>query len=1172
MELEFAIDRGGTFTDLIARIGDRFVIKKVLSDSPHYKEACSHAIKEVLNELSGIIDPSRIEMNWIRMGTTVATNALLERKGEPVALLVTEGFGDILYIADQTRPDIFALEISKEEPIFECVVEVKERVLFKEGKFIVDKPLDEKALRDSLSRLDVKNLAICFVHAYGFVEHERKAAEIARSMGFDVVCSHETVPLPDMLARTQTTLVDAYLTPVLKTYLKSFQNSFSKEVAEKTLMMQSSATLCSLDEFRGSRALLSGPAGGVLALESLYDGTPLIGFDMGGTSTDVCRFDGAAELRYEMQIAGVKVCVPQVDLHTVASGGGSRLFYRNSLFSVGPQSSGADPGPLCYGRNGFLSLTDANLVTGRLDPLSFAHIFGPNGDAPLNIEAARKGFEHIAKENGCSIEEVAEGFREVANEQMASAIGEVTLKKGFDPSAHILCSFGGAGGQHAVAVAARLGISKVLIHRYAGILSAYGMALARRSFEAIKHLGIPLEECSPSVYAPLEKRVTASIPQSENIVWRRFVSVRYEGTDHLLEVPFESAEEEFKKRYFREFGFSMPERGIVAESIRVEATLVSKKWERRAIKPQIGEPIPIREQRLYQNGKWCNVPVYRMDDLGSGAVVVGPSLVIQETSTVVIESGCRGEITEYGDLSIAVKPHVKRQNEKMDAVKNAVFSNRFGFIASRMGEMLKKSAVSTNIKERLDFSCAIFDPKGNLIANAPHIPVHLGSMGSVVRAVMQKFPTPQAGESYISNAPFEGGSHLPDITVVTPCIKRGEVLFWTASRGHHADIGGCVPGSMPPFSVTLAEEGALFEAFALVREGLFAEEKVRDILKSAGARRIEDNISDFRAQIGANTEGIALMLKMMDECGKTSVLGYMESIMQISEEAVREYMKSLHKKTFYAKEMLDCGIAVVLKVEIDDDGGALFDFSGSGLEVWGNQNAPEAVVRSAVMYAVRAMLRKELPLNEGIMAPIRLKLTKGSILSPSADAAVAGGNVTTSQRIVDVVLKAFGEAAGSQGCMNNISFGNEKFGYYETVAGGAGATAFAKGADGIHTHMTNTRITDVEVLERRYPVCIERFELRKDSGGAGRKRGGEGIVRIYRMLEPLTFSILSERRVFAPFGLKGGEAGKKGENILLRNGRMYSLGSKIQIETEAEDRIIIKTPGGGGYGARGKRC
>lgn len=1168
--IEFAIDRGGTFTDLIARYGDRFIVKKVLSRSPFYDESCSHAIHEVLKEIYGKKaeeDAERIA--WIRMGTTIATNALLERKGEPTALAVTKGFADLLAIGDQSRPDIFALEIEKPSPLYEEVVEIDERVFFRDGRCLVEKEIDEETVRDTLRGLKVRNLAVSLMHGYAFADHEKRVAAIAGEMGFSVVCSHEVSPLPGAVARSETTLVDAYLTPKLQAYLDAFKRAFQEDVEKKTLMMESGGTLVPVTRFRGSRALLSGPAGGVAALEAIYEGTPLIGFDMGGTSTDVCRYDGRIELRHESETAGVKVRVPQVELHTVASGGGSLLRYEDGLFRVGPESSGADPGPLCYGRGGSLSVTDANLVTGRLDPKRFPRIFGPEGNAPLDAEASRKGFEPIARELGSSIEAVAEGFLAVANEQMATAIREVTLKKGYDPAEHTLCAFGGAGGQHAVAVAKKLGIVKVLIHRHAGILSAWGMALAKESLDAARLVEKPLERCDMSLFDPLEEEIAPKVA-GKNYRMERLARVKYEGTDRAIEVPFEGAKAAFEKRHVREFGFLMPERRLVVESLRLVAVIESEGWQRPDIAPQEGEPRPLYERALYLDGAWHDAPVYDMATLGAGAVLVGPALVMQESSTIVLETGTRARITGKGDLILTLEAREGEESEAaIGAVERSLLANRFGFIADRMGQILQKSAVSTNIRERLDFSCALFDAEGNLVANAPHIPVHLGSMSSVVKSLIAKYGTFEAGSAFITNAPYEGGSHLPDITVVTPHVEGGEVLFWAASRGHHADIGGKVPGSMPPFSTTLSEEGALFASFPMIEKGRFNEERVVEILRKAGARNISDNLSDLRAQAAANREGIEGVLALMRQSGREKILDYMADIRRVSESAVRRLFEKYAGRTLHGADRLDGGNEIALTVTFDETGSALFDFGGSGVEMWGNQNTPPAVVRSAVVYAIRAMLRRDLPLNEGLIAPVTLKLPEGSLLDPGPEAAVAGGNVTTSQRIVDVILGVFREAAASQGCMNNVTFGNENFGYYETLAGGAGATPRAPGADAVHTHMTNTRITDVEILERRFPVAVESFAIRRGSGGSGKHAGGNGLVRVYRFFEPLDFSILSERRVFAPFGLAGGGDGARGRNLLIRHGRVYNLGSKVQLKVEKEDRIRIETPGGGGYGDGG---
>ncbi|WP_456451122.1 hydantoinase B/oxoprolinase family protein [Hydrogenimonas sp.] len=1163
--VECAIDRGGTFTDLIARYGERFVVKKVLSRSPFYEESCSHAIGLAMKELFGEdegIDAEKIA--WVRMGTTIATNALLERKGEPTALAVTKGFGDLLRIGDQSRPDIFALEIKKPEPLYDAVVEIDERVFVEDGEFVVEKAVDEAQVRQALGALKVKNLAVCLMHGYGYEDHEKSVKAIAESMGFTVVCSHELSPLPGVLGRAETTLVDAYLTPKLRSYLHTFQKPFRGDIASRVRMMQSDGSLCKMADFRGSRALLSGPAGGVAALAGLYKGKPLIGFDMGGTSTDVCRYDGAVELGYESETAGVRVRVPQVALHTVASGGGSRLFFENGLFKVGPQSSGAEPGPLCYGRGGYLSVTDANLVTGRLDPERFPKIFGPDGDAPLDTAASRAGFAPIAEAVGRSVEEVAEAFLQVADEQMARAVKEVTLKKGFDPADHTLCAFGGAGGQHAVSVAAKLGVEEVLVHRYAGILSAWGMALADETIDRMALVQKPLEMCDASLFAPLEASLPA-FEEEREVALEYLARVKYEGTETALEVPFERAKEAFEARHGREFGFVMPERRLMLESIRLVARIKSRGWRRPRIAPSRGVPEPLARRPLFIDGAWHEAALYDAAKLGAGDRVAGPALLMQENATIVLPPDAVANVDDYGDIRIAV-PKKRARESDIEAAKLALLANRFGFIASRMGEMLRRSAVSTNIKERLDFSCAIFDATGNLVANAPHIPVHLGSMSSVVKALIAKYDTFEEGVQFVTNAPWEGGSHLPDITVAAPCVREGRVLFWVASRGHHADIGGSVPGSMPPFSTALQEEGVLFESFVLVRGGRFDDDRVRALLKKAGARRIDDNLSDLRAQAAANREGIAGVLALTAERSEAEIARYMAAIQQVSEGAVRDFLKSRSGRTLEGSDRLDNGCDIRLLVRIDEEGGALFDFTGTSPEIYGNQNTPPAVVRSAVVYALRAMLRKELPLNEGLVAPVRLVLPENSMLRPSKEAAVSGGNVTTSQRIVDLILGLLGEAAASQGCMNNVIFGDETFGYYETIGGGAGATRHADGADAVHTHMTNTRITDAEIFERRFPVAIETFAVREGTGGAGRHRGGDGIVRVYRFFKPLAFAIVSERRVFAPFGLENGGPGARGRNLLVRAGKPFVLGSRVQLTVQKGDRVRIETPGGGGYG------
>ncbi|WP_200762843.1 hydantoinase B/oxoprolinase family protein [Nitrosophilus alvini] len=1169
--LRIAIDRGGTFTDIYAEFGEKKIIKKVLSNSPFYKDSCSYAIKEVLKEIYKKefekIDPSMFE--WIRMGTTIATNALLERKGADTALVITKGFRDTLVIGYQDRPDIFALDIKKPEVLYKEVIEINERVLPQKGGFRVETRLDEKEVEEKLSKISSKSVAVAFLHSYGFDGHEKEVKKIAARLGFEnITLSSEVMPLVKIVDRADTAVVDAYLTPLLKKYIKNFKKEFSKDPGSKLLFMQSNGGLCLSEEFRGANSLLSGPAGGVTALSAIYEGTPIIGFDMGGTSTDVCRFDGEIGIKFEDTINGIRIKYPQVDIHTVAAGGGSRLFYKNRMFEVGPESAGSYPGPVCYRFGGFLAITDANLVTGRILPERFPKIFGKNRNEPLDIDASKKEFEKLRRDVGLdmSIEEIAEGFIEVANENMAKAIKEVTASYGFAPENHILCSFGGAGGQHAVSVARKLGIKKVFIHKDAGILSAVGIAYADIIKEYSKSVDVYLDEFDEKVFEELERKAVKELERYENIEFKRYMFLKYEGTDTSLQIEADNeAKKSFEQVHKRVFGFVM-DRKIVVEAVRLVALVKTEKPKRDQIEFSSAPPQPLDKTKIFFKGEWIEADVYDLSLLKASQKIAGCAVILQDTSTIFVEPGCEAVITKHGDIEIMIRDLSQENRGKgFFAIQTALLSKRFAYVAAKMGDVLKKTAVSTNIKERFDFSCAIFDKDGNLVSNAPHIPVHLGSMSSVVKSLIQKYSRFEKGDLFISNAPYEGGSHLPDITVCAPFIENGRVLFWTAARGHHADIGGSVPGSMPPFSKSLFEEGAVIESFRIVQKGIFKEERLIDILNRAGARKIADNISDVKAQISAAREGIEGVLAIMEEFGQKRVLEYMEDIQKISEEACRNFLKNRRKK-LKAYDFMDDGSRIFLEIDIDEEGGALFDFSKSDIEVFSNQNTPPSVVRSAVMYALRVMLKEEIPLNDGILRPIRINLRQNSILNPSKEAAVVGGNVTTSQRIVDVLLRAFDAAAASQGCMNNITFGDSSFGYYETVAGGAGATPLSNGADAVHTHMTNTRITDTEVIERRYPVIIREFSVREGSGGKGHHSGGDGVIREMEFLKELDFSILSERRVFRPFGLKGGQSGKRGKNILIRDGKSYNLTSKTLIKVKKGDRVRILTPGGGGYG------
>jgi len=1153
--LKIAIDRGGTFTDIYAVYNNKVYIKKVLSESNFYKDSNSYGIKLILKEIFNK-DCKKIDLDkfeWVRLGTTVATNALLEKKGAKVALLITKGFCDLLEIGYQNRSELFAINPKKNKPLYKKAIEIDERILPDKNSFKILKRLDESVIKSILKEYKDYSIAVVLLHSSLFNKHEKIIKKIANEIGVKFISiSSEVSNSLKAVDRGDTTVVEAYLTPILKDYIENILQNFTGDL-NKIYFMKSDGTLCKSDEFSGSRALLSGPAGGVVALKSIYKNTPLIGFDMGGTSTDVSRFDGEIELKYYDEINGVKVATPSVDIHTVAAGGGSRLFFKNNMFIVGPESSGSNPGPLCYGKGGYLSLTDANLVTNRILSEFFPKIFGKNQNEPLNKQASIDGFKSIAKKINKSIEEVALGFIDVANEIMANAIKEITIKKGYDVKKHILCAYGGAGGQHAVGVARKLGIKKIFIHKNAGILSAIGIANANISDTFLKSFEKKLDELS------LENefnKIINSYKKSYDEIKKK-VLLKYYQTTTTIEVEYkENFLDEFYKKHKKLFGFLL-EKEIIVESIKIDfiqksINLIREKLTKKQIQP-------IKKVKVYLNYKWVEADVYK--ELSPNLKIKGPAIIIQDTSTILLDEKSKAIVNEFGDIEIELEE--LKEDFSFNEVEFSLLSNRFKFIATKMGDILAKTALSTNIKERLDFSCAIFDSEGNLISSAPHIPVHLGSMSSVVKAIIKKFKT-ISNSTYITNAPYEGGSHLPDITVVTPYIKDEKVLFWVASRGHHSDIGGIVPGSMPPNSTTLIEEGAIIEAFEIVKNGEFLEEKITKILKKANARNIKNNISDIKAQISANISGINDVAKLIKQ--NSFALTYMSEIQKISEAKVRDFFKQFNKKNLSAVDFLDNGAKIKLEVQINPDGSAIFDFSKSSYELISNQNTPISVVRSAIIYAIRVMLNENLPLNEGIIKPIIIKVSQNSILNPSKEAAIVGGNVTTSQRIVDVIFKAFEICAASQGCMNNIIFGNKDFGYYETIAGGIGASKFGDGESALQSHMTNTKITDVEVIEREYPVKINRFEIRKGSAGEGKFRGGDGVIREFEFLDEVEVSVLSERRVFAPYGLKGGKSAKAGENLLIKNNKIYNLTSKATFSVNAGDRLIIKTPGGGGWG------
>ncbi len=1278
----FSIDRGGTFTDVYAEVPGEsgFRVVKLLSEDPqNYPDAPREGMRRILEAVTGETFPKESfnadKIEWIRMGTTVATNALLERKGAKTTLVTTKGFRDLLQIGNQSRPKIFDLEISKLDLLYEEVVEVDERVRIvredeksshNSGLKIVEGTTGEKfavlakpdlaVVRQELNAVfekGIRAVAVVFLHAYAFPEHERQIGVIAREIGFEQISlSHEVMPMVKMVARGDTTTVDAYLTPHIRNYLQSFRSGFSDNLKKTQLLfMQSDGGLTDSVKFKGSNAILSGPAGGVVGYAVTTDlGQPVIGFDMGGTSTDVSRYGDDYELVHETETAGVRIQAPQMHIKTVAAGGGSRLFFRNGLFEVGPESAGAHPGPVCYRKEGYLAVTDANLVLGRLHPQYFPKIFGPNENEALDLDASRNAFEKITAEINeyskerelpeMSLEEVALGFLRVANEVMVRPIREISVMRGFDIKEHALACFGGAGGQHACSIARELGISKIFIHRFSGILSAYGMGLADIVVEKQEPSALVLPENKENnVFKNLLKNLkklssdakTELLAQgykAEQIEIKRYLNLRYQGTDTALMISepdevlnydtgntncelgiSESSSElqknttkfpdyvsAFRQTYLREFGFDLTGREIIVDDLRVRAVAKSPGLQKYPLAKKDGTPGAVEQTKCYFMsessgcGAWQGTPIYRLENLGAGQQLRGPVIVMQNTSTILVEPGCSAEITEYGDVVLSVETRTFREiGTQADPVQVSIFGNLFMSIAEQMGRTLQRTAISTNIKERHDFSCAIFDETGGLVANAPHQPVHLGAMSEAVRQqVKLQGKTLKVGDVLLTNHPIAGGSHLPDITVVTPVWQNGEAIFYIASRGHHADIGGISPGSMPPFSRTLKEEGACIKTFKLVENGIFNEAGITELLLApgkitrkpgepaiSGTRLLSDNLSDLKAQVAANQRGVDLLLEMVEHYSLEVVQAYMHHIQTNAEEAVRSMLKALSVReglaevdTVKANDFLDDGSEIVLLLTIDHrEGSAIFDFTGTGPEIWGNLNAPRAVTHSAILYSLRCLIDQEIPLNQGCLNPIQVIIEDGSLLAPSENAAVVGGNVLTSQRITDVILKAFRACAASQGCMNNFTFGNENFGYYETIGGGAGAGPHWHGQSGVHTHMTNTRITDPEILERRYPVMLREFSVRKNSGGSGKFIGGDGLVREVEFLEPLNAAILSERRVHQPYGLNCGEPGKSGLNLFFRNdGTILFLGGKNEIHAETGDRIRIETPGGGGYG------
>jgi 5-oxoprolinase (ATP-hydrolysing) len=1192
---QFWIDRGGTFTDVVARRPDGGLIAhKLLSENPErYADAALQGIRDVLGVAADAAIPDDA-IEAVKMGTTVATNALLERKGEPTVLVVTKGFADALRIGYQNRPKLFARHIELPEMLYSSVVEVDER-LAADGSVL--KAPDLAAVRRDLQAAydtGIRSAAIVLLHGYRQGAHEDAVAGQARDVGFEQVSvSHLVSPLMKLVSRGDTTVVDAYLSPILRRYVDRVAADLG---GVRLMFMQSNGGLTDARLFQGKDSILSGPAGGVVGMArtaAMAGFDKVIGFDMGGTSTDVSHFDGAFERAFETQVAGVRMRAPMMRIHTVAAGGGSILHFDGSRYRVGPDSAAADPGPACYRRGGPLAVTDCNVMLGKIQPEHFPHVFGPGAEAPLDADVVRQKFAALADEINTATgdtrtpEQVAEGFLVIAVENMANAIKQISVQRGYDVTEYTLNCFGGAAGQHACLVADALGMERVFIHPHAGVLSAYGMGLA--DLRALRETSaeVPLVDGIEADLAPrldaLETEARSEIHEQgvgdDQIQVLRKAHVRYDGTDTALVVdvaPASAMVADFETQHEQRFGFVMPDRGHVVEAVAVEAIGSTESVDDAEDDPEpTGDGAdPVARVPMVTGGESHETPVYNRAAMMPGAAVPGPAIIAEANATTVVEPGWQAELTSRHHLiltRVAARPARVAIGTDVDPVMLEIFNNLFMSIAEQMGATLANTAYSVNIKERLDFSCAVFDTGGELVANAPHIPVHLGSMGESVQTVLrQRAGTMRAGNVYVLNAPYNGGTHLPDVTVITPVFDKAgeELLFCVASRGHHADIGGITPASMPPNSTTVEEEGILIDDFLLVDEGHFRETEIVDLLTTGPwpARNPRQNVADLRAQIAANEKGVQELLKMVDHFGLDVVRAYMGHVQDNAEESVRRVLDVLSDGEFDYE--MDDGSLIAVKMTIDKKARrARLDFTDTSPQRKTNFNAPFAVCRSAVLYVFRTLIDDDIPLNAGCLKPIDIVVPDGSMLNPQYPAAVVAGNVETSQYVTDVLYGALGVVAASQGTVNNFTFGNDRHQYYETICGGSGAGPDFDGTDAVHTHMTNTRLTDPEVLEWRHPVRLDSFECRTGSGGPGRHHGGDGVIRRIRFLEPMTAAILSSHRRVPPYGVAGGGTGTTGHNYVERaDGEIVELGGTDQIEMAVDDIFVIETPGGGGFG------
>jgi len=1278
---EFWIDRGGTFTDIVARKPDgTLVVRKLLSENPErYRDAAIQGIREIL-ELSPDQPIPAEQIAAVKMGTTVATNALLERKGDRTLLLITKGFRDALRIGYQNRPNIFARQIVLPAMLYERVIEVEERYSAQGEELVPISPSEERRLTASLREAyesGIRSCAIVFMHGYRYPDHEQKVAAIVREIGFtQISVSHEVSPLMKLISRGDTTVVDAYLSPILRRYVEQvrgelgnrnqgsrgrgqgsknlefriqnlefrLQNSSHTPSSLQLMFMQSNGGLTNARSFQGKDSILSGPAGGIVgAVETskIAGLEKIISFDMGGTSTDVAHYAGEYERAFETEVAGVRLRAPMMSIHTVAAGGGSILFFDGSRYRVGPESAGANPGPACYRKGGPLAVTDCNVMLGKLQPPFFPKVFGPDGNLPLDSETVRQKFAALAEEiktrtgDDRTPEQVAQGFLAIAVEKMASAIKKISVQRGYDITEYTLCCFGGAGGQHACLIADALGMSQVFLHPFAGVLSAYGMGLADQRVLKEQAIEAPLiEESIAQLKQVLSKLIeTAKAELREQGVTDvqmqplRKLHIRYHGSDSAIIISFKAVPElgdelnsdelndvstiitRFEQAHRHRYGFNYENRELVVEAVSVEVIGLSDRPEEPIITAQRSTPLqPIGTIKMYTADRWQETSVFDRSNLLPGDCIPGPALIIEPTSTNVIELGWQAELTKRNHLLLKKEAGGRETDDSSliphpsslpphspDPVLVEIFNHLFMAIAEQMGFTLQNTSYSVNIKERLDFSCAIFDQNGQLVANAPHIPVHLGSMSESIQSLIaDRGSTLKPGDVYVLNNPYNGGTHLPDVTVITPVFKRDESrgmkdasktvssliphpsslphsspLFYVASRGHHADIGGMTPGSMPPDSTSIVQEGVLIDNFQLVDQGHFREREFLDLLTTGDypVRNPEQNLADLEAQIAANEKGVQELHKMVEHFGLDVVQEYMQHVQDNAEESVRRVIEVL-KDGHFTYEM-DDGSQISVTVTIDrPNRSAKIDFTGTSPQQPNNFNAPVAVCKAAVLYVFRTLVDDDIPLNAGCLKPLEIVIPEGCMLNPQYPAAVVAGNVETSQTVTDALYGALGAIAASQGTMNNFTFGNQRYQYYETICGGSGAGPTFDGTDAVHTHMTNSRLTDPEVLEWRFPVLLNMFAIRPNSGGQGLHRGGNGVIRRIQFRELMTAAILSGHRIVRPFGLDGGEPGTVGCNFIERaDGTIESLGSKAQVAMQPGDVFVIETPGGGGYGS-----